>query len=217
MDLILKGGIVVTSRGRQRADVGIQDETVCAIDADLPEREAGQVIDVSGKLLLPGVIDVHVHPVYTDDLEACSRVAAYGGTTTLLHFAYAKQGESLYTATEEMREEGKAVSRLDFGLHAGLFEAPKQVPEILHTMELGVKSFKFFMPYIKQGWYTDDYQLLKGMDILAANGGLAMVHAENGGGIDYLEDKYLTGPNASAELFNTTRPAAPEESPPTSR
>ena len=211
MDLILKGGVVVTGRGRQRVDVGIQGETVSALAGDLPEREAGQVIDVSGKLLLPGVIDVHVHPVYTDDLEACSRVAAYGGTTTLLHFAYAKQGESLYEATEKMREEGKATSRLDFGLHAGLFEAPKQVPEILQTMELGVKSFKFFMPYIKQGWYTDDYQLLKAMDILAANGGLAMVHAENGGGIDYLEDKYLTGPGASAELFNTTRPAALEE------
>ena len=211
MDLLLKGGIVVTGYGQQRADVGIEGETVTAIAHDLPAGEAGQVIDVSGKLLLPGVIDVHVHPVYTDDLEACSRVAAYGGTTTLLHFVYARQGQSLYEETTKMLEDGLANSRLDFGLHAGTFDAPNHVPEILPTMELGVKSFKFFMPYIKQGWTTDDYQLLKAMDILAANGGMAMVHAENGGGVDYLEDKYLTGPDASAELFNLTRPAALEE------
>jgi dihydropyrimidinase len=49
------------------------------------------------------------------------------------------------------------------------------------------------------------------MDILAGLGGMAMVHAENGGGIDYLEDKYLKGPNASARFFNASRPAAFEE------
>ncbi len=47
--------------------------------------------------------------------------------------------------------------------------------------------------------------------MLAERGGMAMIHAENGGAIDYLEDKYLKGPNASAKLFNTSRPAALEE------
>ncbi len=78
-------------------------------------------------------------------------------------------------------------------------------------MELGVRTFKFFLSYLKQGWYTDDYQLIKAMDMLAERGGMAMVHAENGGGIDYLEDKYLKGPNASARNFNISRPAALEE------
>ena len=87
MDLLLKGGTVITSRGHERVDVGIKDEVVTTLAPDLATNEAEQVIDVSGKLLLPGVIDVHVHPVYTDDIEGCSRVAAYGGTTTLLHFA----------------------------------------------------------------------------------------------------------------------------------
>jgi dihydropyrimidinase len=92
-----------------------------------------------------------------------------------------------------------------------MFEAPKQVPEIPRVMELGVGTFKFFLTYLKQGWYTDDYQFIKALDMLADRGGLAMVHAENGGGIDYLEDKYLKGPNASARFFNKSRPAALEE------
>jgi dihydropyrimidinase len=210
-DLLLIGGLVVTGHGAVRADVGVRAGRIEAVEPDLSGNLAEKTVDVSGRLLLPGVIDVHVHPVYLDNMEQCSRAAAFGGTTTLIHFAYAKPGESLVAATAKFLEEGQATSRLDFGLHTGLFEAEKQVNEIVDTMKLGVRSFKFFMPYIKQGWYTDDYHLAKAMDILAANQGLAMVHAENGGGIDYLEDKYLTGPNASAQYFTATRPAALEE------
>jgi dihydropyrimidinase len=92
-----------------------------------------------------------------------------------------------------------------------VFEASLQVPEIAKVMGMGVRTFKFFLTYLKQGWYTDDYQLIRAMDILAERGGMAMVHAENGGGIDYLEDKYLKGPSASPAHFNATRPAALEE------
>jgi dihydropyrimidinase len=180
------------------------------------------VIDVAGKYVFPGIIDVHVHPVYLDDVEASSRVAAYGGTTTLLHFAYARTGERLYEQVEKMLTDASARSLLDFGLHGGMFEAPRQVPEIPRVMELGVRTFKFFLTYLKQGWYTDDYQLIKAMDILAERGGMAIVHCENGGAIDYLEDKYLAPPQppprvggerggGHAALFAASRPAALEE------
>jgi dihydropyrimidinase len=210
-DLLLAGGMIVTGKGKRRADVGVRGERVAAVAADLPRKAARQVIDVSGKYVFPGIIDVHVHPVYLDDVQDCSRVAAYGGTTTLLHFAYARTGDSLLQKVEEMLKDATARSRLDFGLHGGMFEAPRQVPEIPQVMALGVRTFKFFLTYLKQGWYTDDYQLIKAMDMLAERGGMAMVHAENGGGIDYLEDKYLKGPTASAKHFNTSRPAALEE------
>ncbi len=210
LDLVLIGGLVVTGEGVRRADVGVRGETIAAVEPDLRAVPARQTLDVTGMLLLPGVIDVHIHPVYEDDIEACSRVAAYGGTTTLLHFAYARTGESLLEQVERMLKDGQARSRLDFGLHGGLFEAPRQVPEIPRVMELGVRTFKFFLAYVKQGWYTDDYHLLKAMDILAERGGMAMVHAENGGGIDYLEDKYMRGPDAR-RYFNTTHPPALEE------
>jgi dihydropyrimidinase len=210
-DLLLLGGTVVTGTGMRRGDVGVKGDTIAAIQPDLPRERSKEVLDVTGKYVFPGIIDVHVHPVYLDDVEACSRVAAYGGTTTLLHFAYARTGESLLQKVGEMLHDAQARSLLDFGLHGGMFEAPRQVPEIPLVMELGVRTFKFFLTYLKQGWYTDDYQLIKGMDILAERGGMAIVHCENGGAIDYLEDKYLKGPNASAKFFNASRPAALEE------
>ena len=210
-DLLLSGGTAVTGAGIRRADVGVQGEVITAVEPDLPREAAHQVVDVTGKYVFPGVIDVHVHPVYLDSVEDCSRIAAYGGTTTLLHFAYARTGDNLLQKVKEMLEDGLAHSRLDFGLHGGLFEAPKQLRDIPKVFEMGIRTFKFFMPYIKQGWTTDDYHLIKAMDMLAELGGMAMVHAENGGAIDYMEDKYLTGPKASAKYFNLTRPAALEE------
>jgi dihydropyrimidinase len=210
-DLLLTNGIVVTGEGMRRADVGVQGETIAAVEPELPRDASEEVIDVDGRYVFPGVIDVHVHPVYLDSVEGCSRVAAYGGTTTLLHFAYARTGDSLLENVKAMKADGLANSRLDFGLHGGLFEAPKQIDEIPDVFELGIHTFKFFMPYIKEGWTTDDYHLMKAMDMLAELGGMAMVHAENGGAVDYLEDKYLTGPDASAEYFVATHPAAMEE------
>ncbi|MDW7991607.1 MAG: amidohydrolase family protein, partial [Anaerolineae bacterium] len=210
-DLLLKGGIVVTGQGMRRADVAVRGETIAAVELDIPAEQAREVVDVAGLYVLPGVIDVHVHPVYLDDVGDCSLVAAYGGTTTLLHYAYARTGESLLEQVEKMLQDGLARSRLDFGLHGGLFEAPRQVPEIPRVMELGVRTFKFFLAYVKQGWFTDDYHLTWAMDILAERGGMALVHAENGGAIDYLEDKYLKRPGASLPEYRRTHPAALEE------
>lgn len=210
-DLILFGGTVVSGEEHHKADVGIKHGKIQLIAADLSQYPATEKLDISGRFLLPGIIDVHVHPVYTDDIEYSSYVAAFGGTTTLLHFIYARPGQDLLPVMEQAIEEAERSSRLDFGLHCGLFEAPKQAPQIKDVLKLGVRSFKFFMTYLKQGWYTDDYQLIKAMDILAEHGGLPMVHAENGGGIDYLEDKYLTGPQASWKNFNISRPAVLEE------
>lgn len=210
-DLLITGGKVVTGESIRLIDVGIKGGKITAVEPGLLEEESKQTINANGKYILPGIIDVHVHPVYLDDVENSSRVAAYGGITTLLHFVYAKKGESLLGKVNEMLEDASRRSLLDFGLHGGLFDAPIQVPEIPAVMELGVKTFKFFLTYLKQGWYTDDYQLIKAMDILAEREGMAMVHAENGGGIDFLEDKYLKGPHASAKYFNISRPAALEE------
>jgi len=83
VDLLIKGGTLVTGQGIQHGDLAVRGETIAAIGQDLPTEGCQRVIDATGKYVFPGIIDVHVHPVYLDDVEASSRVAAYGGTTTL--------------------------------------------------------------------------------------------------------------------------------------
>lgn len=205
-DLIIQGGLVVTGSGIRKADVGIKGEQIVSVESGLPTEEARQVIEATGKYVMPGVIDVHVHPVYEDDMGGLSLTAAYGGTTTLIHFAYAKPGMKLIDTIKKYQEDGSRNSYLDFGIHGALFDAPSQIEEIPKAFDIGVTSFKMFMTYAKLKWMTDDYHLTAAMDIIADCGGLAMVHAESGLVTDYLEDRSLKKGEDPKEVFLKTRP-----------
>src|SRR4030043_240805 len=146
-DVLIQGGMVVTGAGIQKADVAIKGEKIIRVKPRLLQEEAGRVIDASGKYVMPGVIDVHAHPLHEDDMGGLSLTAAHGGVTTLIHVAYAK---------------------------------------------------------LK--WMTDDYHLIKAMDLIAECGGMAMVHAENGLVTDYLEDRSLKRGEDQKAVFLKTRP-----------
>ena len=205
-DLLIRGGLVVGGSRIRKADVGIKGEQINAVEPELSQQEASRVIDASGKYVMPGVIDVHVHPVYEDDMGGLSFTAAHGGTTTLIHFAYAKPGTKLIDTIKKYLEEGSQSSFLDFGIHGALFDPSSQIEEIPKVMDLGVASFKMFMTYAKLKWMTDDYYLTAAMDLIAECGGLAMVHAENGLATDYLEDRSLKKGEDQKQVFLKTRP-----------
>jgi dihydropyrimidinase len=205
-DVLIRKGLVVTGSGIRKDDVGIKGEKIVAVESGLPQGEASRVIDASNQYVMPGVIDVHVHPVYEDDVGGLSLTAAYGGTTSVIHFAYAKPGMKLIDTIKQFREEGLQRSYLDFGIHGTLFDPSSQIEEIPKAFDLGVSSFKMFMTYAKLKWMTDDYHLTAAMDMIAGCGGLAMVHAENGLVTDYLEDRSLKRGEDQKKVFLKTRP-----------
>jgi len=205
-DLLIKGGWVVTGKEIVKCDVALKGEKIVEIKKGLKSKEAKKVIEASHQYVLPGIIDVHVHPVYEDDMGGVSYTAAFGGTTTLIHFAYAKPGMKLVETIEKYKEDGLKLSYLDFGLHGTLFDPASQIKEIPKAFELGVSSFKMFMTYAKLGWMTDDYHLAEAMDLISRCGGMAMVHAESGLVTDYLEDRSLRRGEDQKRVFLKTRP-----------
>jgi dihydropyrimidinase len=205
-DILIRGGLVVSGSKIRKADVGIKGEKITSVEPRLPQKEAARVIEASRKYIMPGVIDVHVHPVYEDDMGGLSLTAAHGGTTTLIHFAYAKPGMKLIDTIKQYQEEGHQKSYLDFGIHGALFDPPSQIKEIPDAFDLGISSFKMFMTYAKLKWMTDDYHLTAAMDLISECGGLAMVHAENGLVTDYLEDRSLKTGEDQKKVFLKTRP-----------
>jgi len=109
LDLVLRGGTMVTVDGQRRADVGIRDGRVAVIrdrdgaDGGIPAGK--REIDATGRLLLPGGVDPHVHlhtegfdpdePVWVDDYTSGSQVALAGGITSVGNMSNVLSWESI--------------------------------------------------------------------------------------------------------------------------
>lgn len=203
-DLLLKNALIVGPRKIKKLDLAVRNGRIAGMASDMRESRAKKVIDGTGKYILPGLIDVHVHPVYVDNIEDCSVSGAFGGVTAMIHYAFARPGMNLAEAVEQTIDEGRRTSHTDFAVHGAMFDVKNQIQSLPRCVKMGVTSFKMFMTYAKQKWMTDDYFLAKGMDAIAQVGGLAMVHAEDGLAIDYLEDKYRSRPQK--EVYLKTKP-----------
>ncbi|MCY4409679.1 MAG: dihydropyrimidinase, partial [Caldilineaceae bacterium] len=84
MPTVIKNGTIVTAADSVQADLLIEDEKIALLGLELPT-EGAEVIDATGKLLLPGGIDVHTHlelpfggTVSSDDFFTGQRAAAFG-------------------------------------------------------------------------------------------------------------------------------------------
>ena len=107
MSVLIKNGRIITATDDYVADIFIEDEVVVAIGKNL-SHQADTVIDASGKLVVPGGVDPHVHlempfmgTFSSDTYETGTRAALYGGTTTVIDFILQKQGNSLQAAFDE--------------------------------------------------------------------------------------------------------------------
>ena len=211
-DTAIKGGILVNSQGMGPADIYIQDGIIDSIEPGESQKTTDSVIDASGKFVLPGIIDAHLHPVYADRIDTLSKAAPLGGITTLVPYigavkAWGKTG-NLIDAVKDFIAEGEKSSIVDFGAHCSLtLDDMATIDEMIPAaIEMGIISFKVFMAYARRGMMLEDEQILKIMEIIAANNALLAVHAENGSIIDYLEDRAITQGNFGPEFFAPSHP-----------
>jgi dihydropyrimidinase len=197
MKTLIKNGRVVTATDDYIADVLIEGETITAIGKDL-NTAADKIIDATGKLVMPGGIDPHVHldmpfmgTYSSDNYETGTRAALFGGTTTVIDFILQKQGNSLQSALDEWngRANGNAVGDYSFHMAVTDFndDTRKEIKNIIEKE--GITSFKTFMAY-KGALMIDDRQMIGLMQEVKKHGGLINVHATNGDMIDYLVAKH---------------------------
>jgi len=214
-DIVIKGGLVASSKGTTRADVGINGEQIAALGLDLEGRE---VIDATGKLVLPGAIDVHNHfqlpfcgTVSADDFFTGSRAAAMGGVTTLLDFAIQARPQSVMEAIAARREEADPKVCIDYGLHAGITNwNSDRIAEIPKIIEAGLPTFKMFMIYKSQGWQSTDGDLFAALRETAKYGGMVGVHAESNDLIELLQDEFDPSGVPGCYSHALTRPTVTE-------
>ncbi|MEU7637400.1 MULTISPECIES: dihydropyrimidinase [unclassified Streptomyces] len=196
---VVRGGLVITAAEEMHADVLIEDGRIAALAAhDSATAEgwtagADRVLDATGRYVVPGGVDAHTHlempfggTTSSDTFASGTRAAAWGGTTTIIDFAIQSVGQSLRQGLDVWHAKADAQCAIDYGFHMILSDVnDATLREMDGLVGEGVTSFKLFTAY-PGVFYSDDGQILRAMQQAAGNGGLIMMHAENGIAIDVL-------------------------------
>jgi dihydropyrimidinase len=181
---IVKGGTIVTAESAIPGDLLIVGERIVALGTNLHAPDA-RIIDASGCIVLPGIIDAHTHIQLDtgifqtpDDWLIGTTSAACGGVTTVIDFATQHSGQGLSGAiTDRQAEASPAV--IDYALHCMVTDlAPGREKELGELVELGVPSVKLYTTY-RPNYYADDSTILRLMQAASERGLLTTVHCEN--------------------------------------
>ncbi|MHA2202363.1 MAG: dihydropyrimidinase [Candidatus Hodarchaeales archaeon] len=198
MDLIVKGGTLVTANEKFIADISIENGKIRAI-GNLAADNGTEIIDATDKLVMPGFIDAHVHlslpfsgTISADTFETGTRAAAAGGVTTVIDFAIQSKGTTLKETIEKRKAEADGEVIVDYSLHGGITDwnenTKAELPDIIKKE--GVSSFKMFMIYKSEGWLTTDPVLIEALEETKKLGGMIQVHAESVDLLDSLIAKH---------------------------
>ena len=212
VDTVIKGGIVAFSSNAFQSSIAIKGEKIVAVGDYSTMPKAKTYIDASGKFVLPGLIDSHVHirEKPGDDWGITSKAAALAGLTTIIPFGEYKsdQKETLPESIERWKSEAGKESFVDYSLHYILSNTPYIVEGLKQAMEMGVTSYKMFMTYDHR---VSDSFIANVMEIVGKNGGIVQLHAENGDVIEHLMNKSISLDKTKPTDFPATCPPWAEE------
>jgi dihydropyrimidinase len=209
---VVQGGRVVTGDGEFDGDVLIVGEKISAV-GDVTAPDGATIVDASGCVVLPGLIDNHTHlsmpfmgTMSSDDYDTGTRAAAAGGVTCIVDFAIQNEPGQLRSALAEWQGRAEGAAHVDYGFHMAISDANESaIDDMAAMVEAGVTSFKLFMAY-KGALMTRDDALAVTMERARDLGALTMVHAENGDVVDLLVTRALAQGNTSAVHHALTRP-----------
>ncbi len=210
LDLLISNGMIVDGQGAMPGSIGVSGSRIVsryAIGEPLPA--ARKTIHADDLLVLPGVIDPHVH-FYGEGIGEYSRLAVQGGVTTFIGMVRGAPEIPLATVVENHRNTGHAEAVTDFSFHVVLYDRDDTLVQIPALAALGLHSFKMFMAYKRRGMMVRDEFLFAAMDQIRKVGGIALIHAEYGQLIDYLEDAAIAANRTDAAHYEMTRPAESE-------
>jgi len=216
-DLLVRGGIVVTRDRSARADVAVEGGRIAAVEPDLGglAASAREVVDATGLLVLPGVVDVHTHARVATDQRPDrffddTVAAAFGGTTTFLAFnnpgtgASPAAARSLLTGLREWRAATAGDAAVDVApslvITASSEDAAAEIPA---AIEAGVPTFKAFMVY---DFGLDDATILGALEATGRHGGLLEVHCENRAILEALTARHLAAGEVGPRYHASSRP-----------
>ena len=226
LDIVVSGGLAVLPSGPEVADIGIEGEHIVAIGApgSLAALGAGRVVDAAGQIVIPGGIDPHVHcnwpmpvpgvaePHLTEPASRVSEAALHGGTTTTIDFAAVEAGMTVQQAIERRQRQWTGQCYGDYAFHTMLLGkiAPEILAQVAEAVQAGHPSVKMFTTDItpsRKGRMVDFGDIWEVLKVLAKEGGIAAIHAEDNDIVMHMYEKLFredrTGFENMAEVHNT--------------
>jgi dihydropyrimidinase len=221
-DLILRSDRVVTPDGEAGLDVAIEGETI-AVVAPIGTLSGARVMDLGGRIVMPGGIDPHVHcawpmPVpdgptaFTEPASVVSRAAIHGGTTTLIDFVRCIEGSDVQDAIARRDAGWKGAVHTDYAFHLMVEGdiAPALLEQLGAAIRGGYPTVKIFTTDItpsRRGRMVDFGDIWEVFKVLAANQGLGVIHAEDNDIVMHMYEKLFRENRTSfvnmAEVHNT--------------
>lgn len=211
IDLRVAGGDVMTPGGRRRADVLVRDGKIAGVvDPGVEVSDVGRTLDASGRLVLPGMVDPHVHtrePGFThkEDITTTGLAAAAGGVTTIFGMPNLTPPTSSAQLLDDVFELYREKSIVDYNHNP----AATDPDEIAPMAARGIRAFKIFMvvdtgrtyPHPAGTGMHNHGDLLRTMDLIAPTGLPFMIHPHDQALMDYIEGEILAGGNNTPQGY----------------
>lgn len=214
MTTLIRGGMIVTDERMFEGDILIRNGKIAELSGCA---EADEVIDATGKYVLPGAVDIHTHmdldvgiARVIDDFYTGTVAAACGGTTTIVdHMAFGPKGCSPWHQVREYHRLADGVAAVDYGFHGVLQHVDDTVLDDMAQIaaDEGITSFKIYMTY---DYRLDDLDLMKVLFRAAQEGILIAAHCENHGMVTYFRERFVREGKTQARWHPVSRPAVAE-------
>lgn len=213
---VVNGTLVIPGQGLLRADIGIRDGEICVIGKRQSFQNARQEVDASGRYVLPGLFDPHIHlggrTSFEKEVLTETKSALAGGVTTLGCFL--RRQESYLGCFDEYLKKAEQRLYTDIIFHLAILNE-KHLEEIpLCASQLGVTSFKVYMSGRPHVASADDWLIFHTFKKVAELGypAITCVHAENAALVDHAMDEVLKNkPNGTLADWAESHPNMAEE------
>lgn len=217
MGYIIAGGLVVSSAGKERANLLIENGRVTAWVSD-PADWGLPVVDAADKLVLPGLIDAHTHfhmasgEVFTaDDFASGGALAASGGITSIVDFIEPLPDQSLPQAITSRFDDMRGCP-VDYQWHLVIphrFARDASWHNLMDQYQLA--AVKGFTTYLEDGLCLDDGDLQALLDWAGLRRGLLTLHAEADGLLQEAGRQLEAGGHRRMRFFPRSRPISAEQ------
>lgn len=200
-NILIQNGLLIDTEWKRRADILIKGSKIIKIAPHISEdslTEKANIVHADGMLVFPGLIDAHTHyhlisrgTVTADSFREGSRLAAFGGVTTVVDFADDDKVNLAKCSKERINAMGKEMS-IDFALHQGVYGYREGLREELKQLkELGVGTIKLFTTYKNVGYLVENRDELKSIFKMCGELGLMIsVHCEDDKTIEEISNNW---------------------------